>query len=118
MIKVAIIVKEDGKYLVKTEDGSRTLGTHDNRRDAEIQLYAIHKSQEREKKKKKKKKHAASWKIRYILDKDDCGCSNIPTTPEEHQQRAIDLARLAHENGDTTMRTDAHIDHHFIHGAQ
>lgn len=66
MIRLAIIVKEDGKYLVKTEDGSRTLGTHDNRKDAEIQLYAIHKSQEREKKKKKKKKKHASWSERYL----------------------------------------------------
>ena len=71
MIKLAIIVEQDGKYLVKTEDGSRTLGTHGTRREAEEQLYAIHKSQEREKKKKKKrKKHAMNWSERYASEAD------------------------------------------------
>jgi len=68
-VKLAIIVHEDDKWLVKTEDGSRTLGTHDNKRDAEIQLYAIHKSQEREKKKKhKRKKGSMSFEERYVKE--------------------------------------------------
>jgi len=65
MLKIAIIVHENGKYYVKTEDGSRTLGTHKTRRDAEIQLYAIHKSQERES--KKEKKAAMKWSERYAI---------------------------------------------------
>lgn len=67
MIKQAIIVEENGKYLVKTEDGSRTLGTHDTKKDAYIQLYAIHKSQEREKKKESSK----SWSERYAIANQD-----------------------------------------------
>jgi uncharacterized protein (DUF1330 family) len=36
-----IIEKEDGKYVVKTEDGSKTLGTHSSKKKAEKQLAAI-----------------------------------------------------------------------------
>ena len=36
-----MIVKKDGKWLVKSEDGKKTLGTHDNKADAVKQLEAI-----------------------------------------------------------------------------
>ena len=53
--KVAIVVhdKKNHKWKVKTEDGSRTLGTHSNSTDAYKQLYAIEMSKKRHKKKKK-----------------------------------------------------------------
>ena len=57
MRKLSVVVKEGDKWLVKTSDESRTLGTHDNEEDAYKQLYAIHKSQERQKK--------SSWDQRY-----------------------------------------------------
>ena len=41
MVKEAIIRHENGKWVVRTHDGSRVLGTHDTREDAEKQLYAI-----------------------------------------------------------------------------
>lgn len=36
-----MIVKSGSKFLVKTKDGSRTLGEHDNEEDAKKQLEAI-----------------------------------------------------------------------------
>lgn len=36
-----MIVKKGKKFLVKTTDGKRTLGTHDNEGDARTQLAAI-----------------------------------------------------------------------------
>lgn len=36
-----VIEKEGDKYVVKTEDGSKTLGTHDSKKKAEKQLAAI-----------------------------------------------------------------------------
>ena len=65
MIKLAIVRRRGKKWVVLTEDGGRVLGTHDTAKDAYVQLYAIHKSQERQKKKKKRKKHA-SWSERYL----------------------------------------------------
>lgn len=44
-----MIVKRGKKYLVKTEDGSRTLGTHDNEGDAKAQLAAIEMAKARRK---------------------------------------------------------------------
>jgi hypothetical protein len=41
MLKEAIIRHEGDKWVVRTHDGSRILGTHDTREDAEKQLYAI-----------------------------------------------------------------------------
>ena len=39
--KEAVIVEENGKWLVKTKDRSKTLGTHDTKEEAEKQLQAI-----------------------------------------------------------------------------
>lgn len=36
-----MIVKKGKKFLVKTSDGARVLGTHDNEGDAKAQLQAI-----------------------------------------------------------------------------
>ena len=41
MIREAVVVEEGGKYVVKSEDRSKTLGTHDSKEDAEKQLQAI-----------------------------------------------------------------------------
>jgi hypothetical protein len=57
MNKLAVVVQEGKKWLVKTEDESRTLGTHDNAKDAYAQLYAIEKSKERQQKKSHKGMH-------------------------------------------------------------
>lgn len=111
MRKVSVVVHEDGKWLVKTEDESRTLGTHDNAQDAYKQLYAIHKSQERQ------KKNSSNWSVRYHMDKNNCGCDPVPSTPEEHTAKGIDLIKKAMASEDRTMHTEAHIDHHFKHGA-
>ena len=40
------IKKRGNKHVVTTDDGSKTLGTHDTEKEAQAQLYAIHKSQE------------------------------------------------------------------------
>ena len=40
------IEKRGNKHVVTTDDGSKTLGTHDTEKEAQAQLYAIHKSQE------------------------------------------------------------------------
>jgi len=36
-----MIVKQGSKYVVKTHDGKKTLGTHDSKADAMKQLAAI-----------------------------------------------------------------------------
>lgn len=61
MFKLAVVVQEGDKWLVKTKDESRTLVTHDTAKDAYAQLYAIEKSKERESKK------ASSWAQRYAI---------------------------------------------------
>lgn len=48
--KVAVIRKENGKYVLRTKDGKRILGKHDTRQQAIKQEYAIEKSEERQKK--------------------------------------------------------------------
>ena len=40
------IEKRGDKHVVTTDDGSKTLGTHDTEKEARAQHYAIHKSQE------------------------------------------------------------------------
>lgn len=45
-----MIVKSGKKWFVKTQDGSKTLGTHSTKRDAVRQLQAIESSKKKEKK--------------------------------------------------------------------
>ena len=62
MIRVAVICHEHGKWVVRTEDRSRVLGTHDTREEAEKQLYAI------EINKKHHKKSSVEWSTRYTRE--------------------------------------------------
>jgi len=36
-----MIIKQNGKYVIKSEDGSKTLGTYDTREEAEKRLKQI-----------------------------------------------------------------------------
>ena len=94
MLKIAIIVHENGKYYVKTENGSRTLGTHETRRDAEIQLYAIHKSQERES--KKEKKASMIWSERYSAKTKDVVENKYRYTPALEANGGVSRADAQH----------------------
>jgi hypothetical protein len=109
--KLAVVVHEGDKWLVKTEDESRTLGTHDTAKDAYAQLYAIEKSKEREKKK-------ASFGSRYEQDKLFCSCDPEPATPEAHNRKAIELTQDIYRDGrEPAPEENGHIDHHFRAGA-
>jgi len=44
-VKFAIVCHENGKWVVKSKDGSKILGTHDSEEKAEDQLQAIHMQQ-------------------------------------------------------------------------
>jgi hypothetical protein len=48
LTKEAIVARKGKKWVLKTKDGSRVLGTHESAQDAYKQEYAIQKSQERE----------------------------------------------------------------------
>ena len=48
LVKAAVVKKEDGKWVVRSEAG-KLLGTHSKADDAHKQLYAIEKSKERRK---------------------------------------------------------------------